>query len=169
MITLIAGACIASFGGDANGVLVAVISISFCTLIFTDTSAFPVASVETTLTLARALLTDRILELCTVGVFVASLRCRFLHNRLRGWGAVSETVSDKVVIASANWHIVRVHLAACIFMANNTNARVLWNALERALFNWHVVRHVASIGKNGIVARKTTTFESLWRVVVDTE
>jgi hypothetical protein len=87
-----------------------------------------------------------------------------------GRGAIGDAVADEVVVASANWQIIRGHLAACIFMANKINTKISLNTLKRAPFGWHnVVVDVASIGEDGFVAREATAFELLWKIVVDTE
>jgi hypothetical protein len=54
-------------------------------------------------------------------------------------------------------------------MTNKTNTHIPCKTLERTPFNRHIVLDVARVGENGIVARKATAFEFLWRIIVDTE
>jgi hypothetical protein len=166
MIAILTGAKVATLRVGTNGVLVTVIGEAIRTLILTDAMAFPITLVKALLAGTSPSNAQRVLKFRTaVGIRLAPL----WWNSPWGRGATGDAVADEVVVASANWQIVRGHLAACIFMAKEINTHVAWNASDRTPFHWHVVLDVASTGKNGIVARKTTTFESLWRVVVDTE
>ena len=53
-------------------------------------------------------------------------------------------------------------------MANKLDANIFCNTLERAPFDCHRVRDVASIGENCIVAGETPAFVFLWKIVVNT-
>ena len=82
---------------------------------------------------------------------------------------MGDPVSDQVVLANANCRVVGRHHALGVLMANKFDTYIFWKTLQWKPFNWNIVKDVASIGEDGVVARETTAFVFLWRIIVDAE
>jgi hypothetical protein len=177
MEAIIAFALVASLCIYTSGISVAIVATIIDTLIDILAVALPRGSKESFPTHAQSIGTFRTFPqnntafgIGCASLWTSSCRSQFVYSScLRGKRTIGDTVSDKVFVANANCRVVRRYLATCILMANKTDAHIPRNTLNGSPLEWHVLRDVASVGENGIIAGEAPTFEFLWRVVVDTE
>ena len=172
MVSVLTGASIATLRAAANGILMTIVGIAIRTLILTDTLTFAVASIEAGIAFAQTHYATGILEFDTIRVHPARQWCtrwRFLDFNLRWRRTTGDTVSNEVIDADAHGCVVGRHDAPGVLMTNEFDTDIFWKTLQGTPFYCNIVMDVTSVGEDGVVARETTAFEFLGRIIIDAE
>jgi hypothetical protein len=172
-VAIFTGAGVTSFCICADSIFVTIIGEAIGTFILVNTLAFSTGLEKAWLAFTNTPHANRVHKRSAVCINVT---CAWLLSG--GWlcrknlgdrWTIGDSVSDKVVNTNANSGVVRRYNATRVFMTNKTYTHIPCKTFERTPFHCHIVPYIASIRENGFIARETTTFEFLRRIVVHTE